>query len=49
MNKSEFEKYADLVMSMSLDFKTGKITAKHYANCLSMCTDAMVKMVADEK
>jgi hypothetical protein len=27
-------KYADLIMSMSLDFKVGKISADHYINTL---------------
>lgn len=33
-NKQEIEKYCDLILSMSMDFKCGRIEHSHYINTL---------------
>ena len=40
MNK-ELEKYVDLLMSMSLDFKMGKISEELYLNNLKMLVECI--------
>jgi len=40
MNK-ELEKYVDLIMSMSLDVKMGKLTEETYLNNLKMLVEVL--------
>ena len=41
MNKELFQKYVDLIMSMSLDMKNNTINESHYCNVLELAIEKM--------
>ena len=41
----ELEKYVDLIMSMSVDFKMGQISEEHYLNMLKL----MIESISERK
>lgn len=49
MNKELFQKYVDLIMSMSLDMKLGKVDESHYCNMIELVIEKMrVNIVGGE-
>jgi len=43
MDKTEFEKYVDMIMSMSLDYKMGGLRREVYLNNLKLALERMDK------
>lgn len=41
MNKELFQKYVDLIMSMSLDMKNNNIDEYHYCNMIELAIEKM--------
>lgn len=46
MNKELFQKYVDLIMSMSLDMKNDTIDESHYCNMLELAIEKMCVNIA---
>jgi len=43
MTKEEIDKYVDMIMSMSLDYKMGGISMETYLSNLKLCIESMGK------